>query len=131
MLNPLLKAFLKEAIDVIAVGKAAAGKQWAALFSAVVQAGEDVPPIVANWADLKPELEKLLADPAADADLLAYAVGLVGGEDAKAQAIIVAAADLVLSGASKVSALIKAIELPAAVPVPEPVVPAPVVPAAS
>lgn len=113
-MNPLLKAFLKEAIDLVAAGKAAVGKQWGALFAALVQAGEDVPPIVANWADLKPELEKLLADPAADADLLAYAVSLVGGESDKAKAVIVASAELVIVGAQKVAALISAIELPSA-----------------
>lgn len=113
-MNDLLKAFLKEAADIAVVGKAAAGKQWAGLFSAVVQAGEDVPAIVNNWADLKPELEALMSNPAADADLLAYAMGLVGGESAKAQAVISASADLLLSSVVKVNALIKAIELPSA-----------------
>lgn len=112
-MNQLLKAFLKEAADLVQVGKAATSKQYSLLFSALFQAGEDIPAIVSGFADLKPEIEKLLSDPAADADLLAYAAGLLG-DDAKGKAIIMASADLILTSALKVEALLKAISMPSA-----------------
>lgn len=115
-MNPLLKAFLKEAADIVAAGRAAIGSDWSKLFGALVQAGEDVPAIISNWADLKPELEALMSNPAADADLLAYATALVTGEGAKAEALIVASADLILTGAQKVEALLKAIQMPSTPP---------------
>lgn len=120
-MNSLLKALLKETMDLYAAGKAAVGKQWTGVFSALIQAGEDVPSIVANWPDLKAELEALMSNPAADSDLLAYAIGLVGGESVKAQAVIAASADLLLTGAVKIEALHKALSLqpaPAAAPAP-------------
>lgn len=113
-MNPLLKAMLKEVSDVVAIGEAAVAKNYAAILTAVIGAGEDVPSIISNWADLKPELLALLGNPAADADLLAYAMGLVGGVDAKAKAVITASADLILMSVEKIGALIAALELPAA-----------------
>jgi hypothetical protein len=114
-MNSLLKGFIKEAFDLVAVGKDIAGKQWASLFGALVQSGEDVPAIVSSWADLKPELEALLANPAADSDLLSYVLGLVSGDSAKAQAVISASANLVLNVAINGDALLKAFQLQAAV----------------
>lgn len=109
-MNVLLKAMLKEVCDLVAVGKAASGKQWGQVFGTLIAAGEDVPAIVANWVDLKPELEALLVNPAADADLLAYAAGLVAGEEEKAKKVIVASVDLILTGSQKVGALLSALQ---------------------
>lgn len=110
-MNVLLKSMLETALDVVDLGKAVADKKWTKLFSILIDAGEGLPTIVKNWSDLKPELDKLLSDPSADADLLSYAVGLVGGENEKAKAIIAASADLVLTGSVKVAALVKAIQM--------------------
>lgn len=109
-MNSLLKAMLKEAMDFVAVGKKAVAKDWAGLFSSLIGAGSDIPPIVANWSDLHPELQALLKDPASDADLLAYAVSLLGSESAAAQQVIVASADLILAVGQKGYALYSAIE---------------------
>ena len=109
-MNAELKAMLKEVIDLVATGKALIAKDWGKVFACLVSDGQDVPAIVTNWADIKPELEKLLADPSCDADLLAYVVGLIGGADAKAKAIISSSADLVLTAVPKVVTLVKAIE---------------------
>jgi len=109
-MNILLKAMLKEAMDLVATGEAAVKKNWAGLFACLVQDGADAPALITNWADLKPEVEKLLVDPSADADLLAYAASLVGGESASAAAVISASADLILTAAIKVEALVVAIK---------------------
>lgn len=119
-MNSLLKAFLKEVFDLVAVGKDIVGKQYTSLFGALVQAGEDVPAIVANYADLKPELQALLANPSADADLLAYVAGLVAGDSAKAQAIISASCSLILNAAESGYALFEALKLPSAPAAAEP-----------
>lgn len=97
-------------MDLVAVGRAAVAKNWSGLFSALVGAGEDTPPIISNWSDLKPELEALLANPEADADLVAYAASLFSTESASAQEIIKASVDLLLTIASKTATLVKAIE---------------------
>lgn len=114
-MNVELKAMLKAVMDVVATGKAIAGKHWDQLFACLVADGSDVPSIVANWADLKAEAQKLLSDPTADADLLAYAASLVGGESPAVAGVVVASADLFLTGGEvmyqKVVALIGAIEI--------------------
>ncbi len=115
-MNTLLKALLKEVMDLVTAGKAAVGKQYAAAFAALVTAGEDVPPIVQNWADLKPELQALLSNPASDADLLAHASSLVGGESPAVAAVVSASADFVLSVGEKGYALYQAIEAAKAAP---------------
>lgn len=107
-MNVLLKAMLKEVLDLVVVGENAVAKNYSGLFTALVGAGEDVPAIVANFADLKPELEALLANPAADQDLLAYVEGLVGV--GKGAGIINASAKLLLDLGGDVSALVAAIQ---------------------
>lgn len=109
-MNTLLKAALKELMDLVTVGKTAAAKNYTGLFTALLGAGEDVPAIVSNWGDLKPELQALVTNPASDADLLVYAAGLVGGESAKAQAVISASATLLLNGARDIEALVAALK---------------------
>jgi hypothetical protein len=120
-MNVLLKAMLKELADLVAAGKDAAAKNWGGLLGAVIGAGEDAPAIVSNWADLKPELAALLANPAADADLLAYGMSLLSGESAAVQAVIQASAKLLLDAGEDVVALvaaIKAVQAPAVAPAP-------------
>ena len=108
-MNVLLKAILKEVSDLVAVGVDIAGKQsLAVIFAALLQSGSDAPNIVANIGDFKAELDALLANPAADADLLAYATSLVSGDGAKAQSLISAAAKLALDLGADISALVAA-----------------------
>ncbi len=109
-MNKILKILLKEVVGLVAMGEAIVAKDWSKVFTILVAEGVELPTLIENWKDIKPELEALLADPSTDADLLAYTVSLVAGESAKAQAIITASADLVLSNAIKVSALINAIK---------------------
>lgn len=110
-MNQLLKAVLKEAMDLVALGKAAVAHNWSGVFTAAIGAGTDVPPIVSAWPDLKPELQALLTNPAADADLLAYAATLVGGESPETAAVVAAAADFLLTTGEKGYALYLAVEL--------------------
>ncbi len=108
-MNVLLKAILKELSDLSALGVDIAGKQAAAvILSALLEAGKDVPGIVSNVGDFKVELDALLSNPAADADLLAYATSVVAGDSVKAMAIVSASAKLALDMASDISALVAA-----------------------
>lgn len=108
-MNILLKAMLKEAFDLLAVGEAAVAKNYTGLFGALLGAGEDVPAIVSNWADIKPELAALLANPAADADLLTYLTTELGVESAAVQQVVAASAKLLLDVGQDVQALVAAI----------------------
>lgn len=117
-MNTLLKSVLKEVIDIVAAGKAIAMKDWAKLLSALIQGVADGPAIIAAWPSWKSELEALLHDPAADADLLAAVMAQIGGEDAKAKAIIQASVKLVLDMGLDIRALVDACQMaaPAAAP---------------
>lgn len=111
-MNVLLKAVIVELMDLVQAGEDVAGKQWSALISAVLKAGMDLPAVISNIGDAMPELQALLKDPAADADLSAFVVAQVGGQT-KAAAIISAAADVLISAAMlepKVVVLINAIK---------------------
>lgn len=118
-MNTLLKAVMKEIADLVKVGKDVAAKcGLTVIMGDLFTAGTDVPSIIANIEDFKPELEALISNPSADADLLAYASGLVGGETAKAQAVVGASAKLLLNLGLDIKALVDAIESPAAAPAP-------------
>lgn len=113
-MNALLKAILKEAADLYSLGEAVLQKKGLAIIlPALIQAGTDASGIASNASDLSAELNALLTNPAADADLLAYATGLVGGDNAKAQKIIAASAKLALDVAVDVNGLIQALKTPA------------------
>lgn len=115
-MNTLLKAILKELADLAIVGQDVVGKQaLAVILGALLQAGTDAPNIVSNIGDFKNELAALLVNPAADADLLAYATSLVSGDSVKAQGIIAAAVKLALDVGLDLDALIKSFAAPAAV----------------
>lgn len=107
-MNTLLKAILKEIDDLVQVGQAAVAKNYTSVLTALIGAGEDVPAIVTNWADMSVELAALAANPAADADLLAYALTLksVAGLDAKAQAMIKDSASLLINLGTGVKQLV-------------------------
>lgn len=120
-MNTLLKACLKEVCDLVATGRAIASKAGiATLLPLMVQDGEDVPLIIANWSDLKPELEALLANPASDADLLAYVSTLVAGQGGKAEAIVAASCKLLLDFATVIGPDIAALEAAIKAPTPAP-----------
>lgn len=113
-MNALLKAVMKEAADAVKLGKDAVAKNWGQLLVDGVGAAEDVASIVSNIGDAKAELEALTNDPAASADLLAYAQSLVSGEDAAVQKIVAASAkavlDAALIGVADVKGVIEAIK---------------------
>lgn len=111
-MNALLKAVLKEAADLFALGEDVIQKKSMALIlPSLIQAGTDAAAISGNMSDLQVELNALITNPAADADLLAYATTLVSGESAKAQALVTAAAKLALDVTQDVTALIAAFKL--------------------
>jgi hypothetical protein len=110
MKNVFFKAVLKSVMDLYAVEQAAVAKNLNALFTALVPVGMDIPTLVSNYTDAKPELQALLADPTADADLLAYAASLVGGQSPQVVAIISTSVDFVLTGSEKAYAVYQAIE---------------------
>lgn len=110
-MNSLFKAVLKEAADLVATGEAVAKKSgFVTLLPLLIGDAQDAPAIVSNWSDLATEATALIANPAADADLLAYATTLMGGSGTKATQIITAAATLVLSTVTNVTALVTAIK---------------------
>lgn len=107
-MNALLKALLKEAADLFVLGEEVLQKKSIfEIFPSLVKAGTDAALIPALLPDLQNELNALLTNPAADADLLAYANSLVTG-DAKAHAIISASAKLVLDLVTDVGGLLAA-----------------------
>lgn len=98
-MNALLKACVDEAFDLAHAGEAALAKDYPTAITNVIKACEEVPAIVADAPDAKAELEALMKDPAADADLLAYVAGKAVGADAgKLEKIVASAADLALNG---------------------------------
>lgn len=106
---------MKEASDLFALGEDVINKQsLATILPHLIQAGTDVSGITGNISDFQAELAALLANPAADADLLAYAMTLVSGESAKAQALIQASAKLAIDVVLDVNALVAAFKLPSA-----------------
>jgi hypothetical protein len=112
-MNALLKAILKEAADLFALGEAViAKKSFAIILPTLIQAGSDASAISGNIGDLQNELKALIFNPSADADLLAYATTLIPGESAKAQALVAAAAKLALDVATDVTNLVAAFNLP-------------------
>lgn len=109
-MNVFLKSALKAAMDAAVAGKDAISKNWSKFFMDLVALGEDVPTVISNLSTAKPELEALLANPSADADLLAYGASLVGGESPAVAAVVSASADLLLTVGQKSFALYAAIE---------------------
>lgn len=106
-MNTFLKACLKEAYDLEQTGAAALSKTaFAGLLPLLIQDGEDLPALIANWADAKVELGALVANPAADADLVAYGLSLGWSSDKKVQAVIADVAALVLSAAEGIAKLV-------------------------
>ncbi|MGZ3686666.1 MAG: hypothetical protein ACXWPM_00100 [Bdellovibrionota bacterium] len=110
-MNSFLKAIIKEAFDAEAIVVDIVAKSWAKLLQDSVAAGMDAIALAGVVAQAKSDCEALLANPAADADLLAYVVSLSGGlGDAYAMGIITAAADLALKNVVGVEALVAAIK---------------------
>lgn len=110
-MNALMKALIKEAYDLEQTGAAALAKgSLAGLLPLLVQDGEDLPAVIANWGDGKAELAALVANPAADADLVAYALSLGWTSDVKAQAVIAACAEGALAVAQAVAKIVVAVK---------------------
>lgn len=108
-MNALMKALLKEAFDLEQTGAKALSKaSLAVLLPLLIQDGEDVPAIIANWSDAKAELSALVSNPAADSDLVAYGISLGWSGDAKVQAVISACAQGALAVAQAVATIIAA-----------------------
>jgi hypothetical protein len=110
-MNTFLKAVVKEVADLEATGVAIFSK--AGLLKLVplfVKDGEDAVAVFSNASTAKAELQALLTDPAADADLLSYATSVFAGDNAKAQKVIAAASDLLLALVGKGEALASAIK---------------------
>lgn len=108
-MNTFLKAALKEAYDVEQIGVAALGKgglALATLLPLLLVAGEDLPAVVSNAGDAGAEFKALIADPASDADLIAYGVSLGWTSDKKVQAIVARVATLGLHLVEDVSGLL-------------------------
>lgn len=106
-MNVFLKACLKEVFDLEQAGAAALSKTaFAGILPLLIQTGEDIPSVIANWATAKAELEALLKDPSADADLIAYGISLGWTSDKKVQLIIGDVAALVLSNAQGIAKLL-------------------------
>lgn len=119
-MNSFLKALVQELYDVVQAGGDLVSKQYSALVSAGVKCGMDLPALVSSVGSAQGDLQALLSNPAADADLLAFVVGLVGNAS-QAAAVVSASADLALSALSlepKVVALVNAIKNPPAAPAP-------------
>lgn len=110
-MNALLKAILKEISDLFQVGQDVVAKDsFSVILPILIEAGSDAAAVVSNLSDFQNELNALLSNPAADADLLTYAQTLVAGDSAKAQKIISAAAKLAIDLTGDVSALVSAIK---------------------
>lgn len=99
-MNAFLKACLDEAFDLVNVAQELIEKQWSTAISNVIKGVSDAGPIAANVGDAKPELQALLTDPAADADVLAYVATKAAAsvESPQVAAIVKTAADLALNG---------------------------------
>lgn len=111
-MNALMKALIKEAYDLEQTGASALSKSsLASLLPLLIQDGEDLPPVIANWADGKAELSALVSNPAADADLIAYGLSLGWTSDVKVQAVISACAQGALSVAQAVAAIVAALKV--------------------
>lgn len=111
-MNSFLKALIQEIYDLEQGVEAAVGKQWALVVQAAIKCGMDLPALIQNVSSAKPDLEALMSNPVADADLLAFAGGLLK-DQTKAEKAIVLAADLALSGLQlepKVLALVAVIK---------------------
>jgi hypothetical protein len=93
-MNPELKASIKEGLDLEALTKAIIAKNYAAAIGLVMTCIQDATGLIAGWtkAEWLAELKGLLANPAADADLVAdiAATASVGGNSTKATAVIAA-----------------------------------------
>lgn len=109
-MNTFLKAVIKEAFDAEAIVADVVAKAWSKLVGDAIAAGTDASAIVASIGSAKTELEALLTNPAADADLLAYVTTLAGGVNEKAQKIIAAASKLTLDNITGIEALVAAIK---------------------
>jgi DNA uptake protein ComE-like DNA-binding protein len=110
-MNQFLKAVIKEAFDAEALVVDVVAKAWTKLLQDAVTSGMDAVSLAGTVSSAKAELEALLADPSADADLLAYVVGLSAGlGDAKAQAIVAASAKLALDVVVDCEALVAAVK---------------------
>ena len=112
-MNALLKIVVDEAFDVVTATEDAVKKDWTGAAANVLAAIEEAPSLVSNLPDAKAELQALLADPSADADLVTYVEGKLStaGLAAKPLAIVSASADLgvyALGAQPKVAALIAA-----------------------
>lgn len=108
-MNSFLKAVLKEVYDLEQTGAAALSKSsLAGLLPLLIQDGEDLPAVIANWADAKVEFAALIANPAADADLIAYGLSLGWTSDKKVQAVVAACAQAVLHVAEDIAAILAA-----------------------
>ena len=121
-MNEALKSAIDEAFDIEALVKDAVAKNWTGTLGDLIKGGTDLPVLIGKASALLPDLQALMANPAADADLLAYVQGKVGGESAAAQKVLVSAVDLLITLAAlepKVVAMIDAVK-GAAAPAPAP-----------
>ncbi len=110
-MNSFLKAVIKEAFDAEALVADVVAKAWSKIVSDAISAGSDAAAIAANLSSAKSDLQALISNPAADADLVAYVVSLSAGiGSAKAQAVIAASAKLVLDVIVDGEALVVAIK---------------------
>jgi DNA-binding NarL/FixJ family response regulator len=110
MLNAMLKPIVKALVDGEKAVAAGIAKDWSALGQAGVAVLMDIPALIAGAPQFEADLQALLVDPAADADLLAYVVLSLEGQDEKAKKIIAAAADLLLSTVVKTKVLVEAVK---------------------
>lgn len=111
-MNQFLKALIQELYDLEQAGELAAAKSWAALVNAGIKAGMDLPALVNSVGQAQSDLQQLVTNPAADQDLLAFTLALVGNQG-KAANIVAKSADLALSALQlepKVEALVAAIK---------------------
>jgi hypothetical protein len=109
-MNSLFKALLKEISDCVKTGEDLFAKNWSAVIADIVIAGEDVPAIINNWSDIENEAKMLIDNPAADADLVAYAVGLCAGMQPAALNLIQTGAQVILVNVQTLPPFIRAIE---------------------
>jgi hypothetical protein len=110
-MNQFLKAVIKEAFDAETLVVDVVQKAWAKLLGDAVTAGTDAIALAGTVSTAQAELQALISNPAADADLLAYVASLGAGlSDQKAQAIISSLATLVLHVVTDSAAFVAAIK---------------------
>ena len=106
-MNAFMKAALKEAYDIEQVGVAVVKKTpFVGLIPLLIVAGEDAVAVSANIGDAGAEFKALVADPASDADLIAYGLSLGWTSNAKVTLIIGDCAALGLANVQAISKLV-------------------------